>query len=277
MMNDLAGTRQNVWRGNTGPALAEASGVVRHLRAMFKWAVDEDLITADPTQGVRDPRGKNGKSKSERERVLSEDEIKALWRICDDDLKFPFGPLVQLLLLTGQREREIGNMTWPELDLDRRVLSLPSTRTKNGRAHSVHLSDLTLEEIGKLPRFGDAKGYVFSLNGTKPVESYSDAKVRIDKRLAELLPDTEPWTFHDLRRTMTTMMADSETGLGIAPHVVDKILNHVSGSISGVARVYNRNEYAPERRAALDAWGRYLESLVYPDRAQDNVVALHGR
>ena len=117
---------------------------------------------------------------------------------------------------------------------------------------------------------------MFSLNGEKPVEAYSDAKQRIDKRLAELMGPVEGWVFHDLRRTMTTMMADSETGLGIAPHVVDKILNHVSGAISGVARVYNRNKYAPERRAALDAWGNYLTGLVYPDRVRGNVVPLRG-
>jgi integrase len=195
MINDLADTRVNKWRGeDKSPALSEASGVLRHLRTAFRWAVDHDLIERDPTQGVRDPMG----GKRERERVLSESEIIALWRVCDE-IGYPYGPIVQLLILTGQREREIGDMSWHELgDLEKRILSLPSTRTKNHRAHDVHLFDLALEIIGRVPKFTDGAGFLFSVDGTKPVESYADAKEKIDRRMTELLGDVEPWVFHDL-------------------------------------------------------------------------------
>ena len=271
MVNELADTRLHKWRGNDkGGSLSEASGVLRHLRSFFRWAVDMDLIAIDPTLGVRDPSV--SKRERERERVLSEAEIIALWRVCES-IRYPFGPIVQLLLLTGQRVREVGDMTWRELDLERRIWSLPSARAKNHRAHDIHLSDLALEIINQLPRFVGEHDFVFSVSGKKPVQSYSDAKTKIDKRLAELLGDVAPWVFHDLRRTVATFMAD----LGIAPHVLDRVLNHVSGTITGVARVYNRHEYRDERKAALDAWGRFIEGLVYPHRAQQNVVAMRGR
>jgi integrase len=182
-------------------------------------------------------------------------------------------------MLTGQRVRECGDLVWGEIDLERRMWTLPKERAKNGRAHDVYLSDLTLETIGKLPRFAGDKDFIFSRDGRKPVTSYSDAKLRIDKLLAELVPNMQPWVLHDIRRSVATKMADSECGLAIAPHVLDRILNHVSGAggIVGVAAVYNRNQYAPERREALQAWGRYLEGLIYPERAQQNVVAMRGR
>jgi integrase len=122
-------------------------------------------------------------------------------------------------LLTGQRLREVGDLPWRgELDLERRIWSLPSTRTKNHRPHDVHLSDLAMEVIGKLPRFVGSD-FVFSVTGEKPVQGYADIKYRIDARLAEL-GSVEPWTYHDLRRTCATGMAD----LNVAPHVLDRVL-----------------------------------------------------
>ncbi len=126
--------------------------------------------------------------------------------------------------------------------------------------------------LGKIRKFAGDAGFVFSVNGSKPVAGFNDVKVRIDRRLCELLGAVEHWTIHDIRRSAATHLADSENGLGIAPHVVDKLLNHVSGAITGVARVYNRNEYMPERKAALDAWSDYVARLVGA-----NVVALCAR
>ncbi len=127
MVNDLAEKRINKWRGNsTGGALSEASGALRHLRPMFRWAVDEDLIERDPTAGVRDPAGK---TKRERERVLSAAELQALWQV-SDEIGYPFGPIIQLLILTGQRLREVSDLSWREISLERRVWTLPSERPK---------------------------------------------------------------------------------------------------------------------------------------------------
>jgi integrase len=263
MINDLAETRLHKWRGNDkGGSLSEASGVLRHLRTCFRWALDEDLVDKDPTQGVRDP---SGPAKHERERVLSEGEIVALWQICDQ-IKYPFGPLVQLLLLTGQREREVGDLPWSEIDLDKRVWNLPGTRTKNGHPNIVHLSDLTMEILGKLYHFVGSD-FIFSVTGCAPVTSYADAKERIDKLLAEKLGPVEPWVYHDIRRTCTTGMAE----LGVMPHVAERVLNHKSGVIKGVAGVYNKFTYRDESKAALNKWGDRVATLVGA-----NVVALRA-
>jgi hypothetical protein len=128
-----------------------------------------------------------------------------------------------------------------------------------------------MEIIERLPRAqpGDP-GLAFSVNGQQAVNGDGVAKAVIDQRLQERLETVESWVVHDLRRTVAIGMAQ----LGIAPHVLDRVLNHVSGTIRGVAAVYNRFTYKAERQAALDAWGRYLEGLVYPERARRNVVDL---
>jgi integrase len=273
MVNQLADTRINKWRGNEGGSLYEAAGVLTHLRTCFRWALSENLVESDPTAGVRNPND----NKRERERVLSETEIRALWKVCDG-IGYPYGQLIQLLILTGQRLREVAEMPWGELDLDpdNRVWHLPSERAKNGNAHDIHLSDLALEIIAKLPRFARAgkTSFVFSVTGAHAISTFSYHKRQIDQRLQAVLgKKVEPWTLHDLRRTCATGMAE----LGIAPHVLDRVLNHVSGTIKGVARIYNRSQYSIERKAALDAWGRHVEALVYPERAKTNVVEMRGR
>jgi integrase len=234
---------------------------------MFKWAAKKDIIEKDPTLGIDPPTGKR-----ERTRVLSDDEIVALWQVTGE-LGFPFSQIIRLLLLTGQREFEVGELPWSELDLENRTWSNPGgERTKNGRAHDVHLSDLAREVIDSIPRFADNTNFVFSKNGKRPVVSYSDAKERIDVRMAELLGEVPGWTFHDLRRTCTTGMAR----LKVPPHVADKVLNHKSGTIRGVAAVYNQFEYSDERVDALDRWGKFVEGLVDPDKAGSNVVPLRA-
>jgi integrase len=168
-----------------------------------------------------------------------------------------------MLLLTAQRRNEIGRMTWDEIDLGNAVWTIPKERAKNGNAHIVQLSDCAVEIFKALPRINGSR-YVFTTAGTTPVNGWSAAKAALDKRMGE----GESFTLHDLRRTAASGMAQ----LGILPHVVDKILNHTSGKISGVAATYNRFEYGPERKAALETWARYVESLMHP--APSNVVPL---
>ena len=144
---------------------------------------------------------------------------------------------------------------------------------KNNRAHEVHLSDAAVQVLRSVPRVGN--GLVFTTNG-RPVSGFSQGKKRLDAAMLKAKQDElgdkaapiPHWILHDLRRTAATGMAR----LNIPPHVVDKVLNHVSGTIRGVAAVYNRFEYLDERRAALDAWGRYVVDLVTPTAA--NVVAM---
>ena len=124
-----------------------------------------------------------------------------------------------------------------------------------------------MEIIASLPRHSD---FVFSFDGEQPVHGYSRPKTALDQRMQQILGTVESWVLHDIRRTCATGMAE----LGIAPHVLDRVLNHTSGTIRGVAKIYNRAEYKIERQEALDAWGRFVEALVYPDRARRNVVDL---
>jgi integrase len=175
-----------------------------------------------------------------------------------------FGPFAKLLLLTGQRRTEVAGMTWTELDLDKALWMLPGTRTKNGRPHEVPLSEAALAILKALPRLGP---YVVSTDGSKPLGGYSRGKALIDKAIRYANLHISHWTFHDLRRTAASGMAR----LGIQVHVTEAVLNHKSGSIKGVAAIYNRYDYAAEKRSALEAWARFVLSL---QRPADNIVRL---
>jgi integrase len=163
----------------------------------------------------------------------------------------PYGAMVRLLILTGQRRGEVAGMEWDELDLENRIWTLPRERVKNDRRHEVPLSLQTIAIRG-LPRIGDK--YVFSVNGTAPANNFGDNRAR----LRGLLGDMSPWVIHDLRRTVASGMAR----LGISLAVIEKVLNHVSGSFAGIVGVYQRHEFAEEKRAALEKWADHVERLV---------------
>jgi integrase len=260
-VNDLidakAARRARPRKGRTDGAGVQSNRVLSVLSAMFGWAAAQDLVEANPTAGVR-----RRVKEEPRDRVLDDAEIIRFWAACDG-LGLPFGPLFKLLLLTAQRRDEVGGMKWSELDLEKREWHIPAARSKNGKASTVHLSDLAVEIVERLPQIGDSD-FVFTVTEKTPASGYSYAKTRIDA----LMGPMPEWTLHDLRRTATTGMAR----LGIAPHVVDKILNHTAGTIKGVARIYNRFQYEGERAAALETWGRFVESLVRP--TPSNVVQL---
>lgn len=206
-----------------------------------------------------------------RERVLSDAELVAVWKACGDD---DYGRIIRLLILTAQRRDEIGSLAWNELDLDGALWSIPGGRTKNGRDHDVPLSPAAIEVLCDVKK-GD-RPLVFG-TGEGGFSGWSKAKAALDKRIADVWPtDTKPfeqWTVHDLRRTVATIMAESprqegashepkRIGLGIAPHIVESLLNHLSGHRAGIAAVYNRASYATEKRQALDRWAEHLTGLV---------------
>ncbi|MDC0361197.1 site-specific integrase, partial [Alphaproteobacteria bacterium] len=155
------------------------------------------------------------------------------------------------LIYTGQRLEEVAQATWDELDLDRWVWALSGSRTKNGRPHIVHLSRLTTSTIQGLPKI-DGQPWLFSTSGRGPVKGFSKAKAKLDKESG-----VSGWTFHDLRRTFATFTTDR---LDINPVVIDKILNHASGAVKGVAAVYQRGEYIDQRKTAMDSWAEFLSS-----------------
>jgi integrase len=189
-----------------------------------------------------------------RDRVLSRDELKAIWAACGDDSG---GKVVKLLILTGQRTKEIGKLSWTEVGADQIVL--PESRTKNGRTHVIPLSEPVKIILGNTPR--GARDYLFGRRAG--FSRWSKYKLDLDERSG-----VKGWTFHDLRRTTATGMAD----LGIQPHVIEAVLNHVSGHKAGVAGIYNRSSYDREKREALAMWAEYITALI--DGRAPTVVAM---
>ena len=221
-----------------------ANKSLKVVKSFFNWCVGRAIVERSPCEGIRAPTVERP-----RDRVLTDRELARIIRAARQ-LGGPYGAIVEVLALTGQRRDEVARMSWDEVDLDHRVWTLPATRTKNDKPHIVQLSDPAVAVIGAQPRSGR---FVFSRNGVAPVGDFSSQKRRLDD-----LCGVSHWRLHDLRRTMVSGMAR----LGVAPHVADKILNHVAGTISGVAAVYQRHEFLNERRDALERWGAHVEGLL---------------
>jgi integrase len=245
-------------------APVHANRVLARINATFAWAVDKDRIPVSPSVGVKPPT----KEKS-RDRWLNDQEIIWFWQACDQ-LGDPFDGLFKTLLLTAQRSAETASMEWSELDLDSGLWVIPRHKAKSDRTHEVQLASVVVELLRAQPRLGP---YVFTGKTGRPVTGFPHGKARLDAAMAAIAGDAkvEEFNTHDLRRTAASGMAR----LGIRAEVVDRILNHSSGTIRGVAAVYNRYEFADERRAALAAWASYVTGLLSP--APGNVVLLHGR
>ena len=250
---------------------ATARNLFATLRRLFNFAVASDDIERSPIAGMEPPAAPKA-----RERVLNDAELLLVWR-ASFDIGNPFGALVRLLILTGARREEVGGLCWSELCEDEAQWLLPVERNKKKRAHVVPLSSLALAEIEALKGMGDKwprKGLLFSTTGKTAVSGFSKAKMRLDAEVTKLndgeaLPH---WTLHDLRRTLATGMQR----LGVRFEVTEAILNHVSGSRSGVAGVYQRHDWAAEKRTALQAWADHLAALL-SGQEQSNVVALADR
>ena len=249
-------------RRNRGKSTARARAMHSALSLLFKWAMRERFdrnIRTNPCKLVDRP-GQAAK----RDRVLSDAEIRLFWT-ATDMIGEPFGALLKLLLLTGCRLAEIAGMRWSELSEDGTTWTIPSSRTKNWRVHDVPLSPLPQDIIAGVSRIeGDL---VFTTTGKTPVSGFSRVKERLDALIA--LP---PWRIHDLRRTAATGMAS----IGIQPHIVEAVLNHISGAKSGVAGIYNQYAYETEKKAALTRWAAHVEAIVTGDSSAGVVVPLRS-
>jgi integrase len=253
LLDGKASGRERARAHFDGGATIQANRDLMRLRTLFAWAVAQGLVDTNPTAGVL-ARGRE----RTRDRVLDDAEIVRFWRAAGA-IGWPYGPIFRLLLLTAQRESEVAGMAWREVE--GRTWTIPRERTKSDRAHTVHISALAAEILEALPHTGEL---VF---GSSPPTGFSNAKAKLDG----LMGDGAPWVLHDLRRSACSTMAR----LNVPPHVVDKILNHQSGAIRGVAAVYNRFQYIDERRAALEALGRFVAGLVQPGGA-GNVITLRA-
>jgi integrase len=245
-------------KADTSPVMANR--LLALVRRFFSWAVEVDLLKENPASGVKAPK----KEKS-RDRVLSDDELKAVW-LTADDMGHPFGPITQLLILTAQRRDEVVAMRWSEINAEDKVWAIPGKRTKNETENRVPLCDAALAIIQAQPTI-DGSDFVFPSSRTptkNPASGLSRAKRRLDDASG-----VTGWRYHDLRRTAASGMARA----GIAPHVVEKILNHVGGTLGGVAGIYNRFGYDAEKRHALETWAAHVDGLV-SGREDGKVVSL---
>ncbi|MEO6248904.1 MAG: site-specific integrase [Sphingomicrobium sp.] len=244
--------------------------VFAQVRKLFAWAVERGDIERSPLEGLKGPA-----TVASRDRVLSDDEMKIIW-LAAGDLAYPFGTLIQLLIATGQRREECAGITWAEMNQAQAEWVIPATRAKNRSAHTVPLNVLAVALLdlrskdGKWPK----KGLVFTTNGETAVSGYSRAKARLDKLVSKRNDDEPfaPWRLHDLRRTLATGLQR----LGVRFEVTEAVLNHVSGSKSGVAGVYQRHDWKQEKRDALDAWARHVEQVV-AGSDKTNVITLAER
>jgi integrase len=241
---DVAALLQEIIKAHGCTSAARARG---NLSALFTWAMKEALCESNPVSGTNDP----AQGIKPRDRVLSDDEIRIIWKACRDD---DFGRIVRLLLLTGCRREEVASLLWREVNLGTGVLTIPGTRTKNHRTLELTLPAPALEILESTPqRFG--RDYVFGFSGGG-FSAFSYSTIALNSRIVEA--EGKPlahWTLHDCRRTVRTGLGR----LGIAPHVAELVLNHVR---SGVEAIYDRYRYQREIKVALATWADHVMAIV---------------
>lgn len=225
---------------------SEANHVFKSARTFFRWAIRRAFIQISPLQAAQMPRRETARS-----RVLSEAEIRSVWSAAETQ-GYPHGTIVQLLILTGQRRGEIGALRWEHIAEKEHAIIFPAALTKNGREHRIPYGALVARLLEYIPGEFDL---LFPARGKpkKPFNGWSKSKASLDR-----ISGVNGWTLHDLRRTFATNLA----ALGVAPHVTERLLNHVSGTISGVAAIYNRHAYIEEMREAIRRWEERLEGLL---------------
>jgi integrase len=214
------------------------------LKTLFRWSVCRAIIDFSPAEGIA-----SNYRETSRDRVLTDEELAPIV-IAARQMPSPYGGIIELLALTGQRRNEVARLRWDELDEKTRIWSIPGSRTKNKKTHMVHLSEQAWQVVKNRPK----RTYVFATTGTNPFSAFAKGKQALDE-----LCGISGWRVHDLRRTVVSGMAR----LGIPPHVADKILNHQAGTISGVAAVYQRHKFLAERKDALDRWGVHVEHIIH--------------
>src|SRR4051794_32274897 len=240
--------------------LSIASRTAAYGRACYQWAIKRGTLSANPFAALPAIG-----AKAKRERVLTDDELAAIWRAASA-MAAPFGPIVRLLILTGQRREEVAGMTWAELSDDLTTWTIGADRAKNGAPHRVPLAGPAREILRALPHVSEL--VIPGDRPPAPFSGWSKAKARLDARCG-----VSGWVLHDLRRTMATNLQR----LGVRLEVTEAVLNHISGSRAGIIGIYQRYDWADEKRAALDAWAAHLLWVAEGRHEAANVVMLAGR
>ncbi len=220
-----------------------ANKALKAIKTFLRWCVGRAVLDRSPADGIPLPT-----KEVTRDRVLSDPEL-AQVILAARMMGGPYGGIVELLALTGQRREEVAGSTWDEFHRGQRTWTLPKARTKNAKLHAVHLSAQATAVLKRMKKQGP---FVFSVHGTTPFQGFTLAKRALDE-----MSGVRNWRLHDLRRTCVSGMAR----LGVPPHVADKILNHQAGTISGVAAVYQRHDFLAERKDALECWGTHVAQI----------------
>lgn len=244
--------------------------VFAYASVLWGWALRRGYVDANLLTAMEKPP-----APAARERVLSDEELILTWR-ATQTAPLVWGVFFRLLVLTGQRRSEVSDMMWDELDRNAAVWTIPPARAKNGKAHLVPLSGAAVEQID-LAAGGQVwpkQGYVLTTTSRSAVSGISKAKAALDVAITGLNEGAaiDQWRLHDLRRTVATGLQR----LGVRFEVTEAVLNHVSGAKGGVAGVYQRHDWAAEKRAALAAWSAHVEGLV-TGADSTNVVRLEVR
>ena len=257
------------------------------LSGIFRYACDKERRhmpkAKSPMLGISPP-SKAGK----RERTLTDAELRLVW-MAAGGLGWPFGPIVRLLILTGQRRDEVAGLAWPEIDKEAAVWLLPGARSKNTQPNLVHLSAPALAIVKDLPTIKSKAQLLFTTTGETAVSGFSKVKARLDTSMLDLMRreaieagateedadklKVEPWTLHDLRRTLATGCQR----LGFVTEITEAVINHISGSRAGIVGVYQTYKYADEKRLALDAWGQHVAAIVSGKNASSNIININDR
>jgi integrase len=253
---DIAAHLEEIRIGH-GPVSANRART--YLGTAFIWAMRQGLTENNPVVGTEPPA-----AETTRDRVLAPHEMAAVWRACGKVGEF--GTIVRLLLLTGQRREEVAGMTWGEID--GALWVLPATRTKNKVEHEVPLPQ---QAMTLLPEMRPQRTHVFGRGRKGGYSGFSRSKARLDAAIAKD-HDLRPWRVHDLRRSCATHMHE----IGIEPHIVEAVLNHISGHKGGIAGTYNRARYREQKRTALQRWANWLADVVEGREPASNVVAMAG-
>jgi integrase len=230
---------------------AEANHAFVALKTFFNWCLRRDYVQKHPLLALRKPA-----KVVARDRVLADDEIVAVIQTAGS-ATIPFDQIVMLLLLTGQRRSEICGLRWSYIDMPARLITFPAAVTKNSRQHRIPLGELAAQIIQTVPNINE---YLFPSpsDPSRHFNNYTLTKNNFDERCG--IPH---WTLHDLRRTFATTLA----ALRVPPHVTERLLNHSTGAISGVAAIYNRYQYMDEMSEAVSKYEAHLAHLL---RGGDN-------
>lgn len=237
---------------------AIAGRTLAYCRACYGWALKRGKVPANPFAGLPIPAGA-----SARERVLTDEELGRVWN-ATAAMPEPWGPLFQVLILSLARREEVAAMRWSEISASPAAWTIPSVRMKRGQAHVVALAIAVQEALSRVTRV-KGQDLVFSTTGKTHVSGFTKAKATLDKAA-----NVTDWRLHDLRRTGVSALA----AMGIDSIVADKLLAHQAGKLTGVARVYQRHDFATERKAALEAWALHVLQCASPAGDATNVVAL---